>query len=120
MKKLIVLTMALLMVLPTYGSDNQPAQDSYQANDVEMDTSLPFDEYDEAIDKNAELQPPFPRRRGRRVLCLVEGYRRRRGNRATFFAVGRRRERAQRMAIRACRDGRFRRCRILRCHRVQN
>jgi hypothetical protein len=142
MKKLIVLVMALLMVMPTYGENYTPSQDAFQANDVPLDSSLPFDkEYADDDDEDPvcpgepmpeveeaeSLIPPIPRppgprprpfpRRRRRSLCIAQGENRR----DLYYAVGRNHEFARRAAKRRCRRETFsRRCRIFWCGRVNN
>ena len=134
MKKLIVLAMALLMVMPTYAENYTPSQDAFQANEVPLDSSLPFelDDDDEDpicpgepmpdMDEDMALQPPFPRpfpRRRARTLCIARG--RREGRRAPhYYAVRRNRREATRRAMRRCRRETFRQCRLYWCGRVNN
>lgn len=135
MRKLIVLVMAFLMVMPTYAENYTPSQDALQGNDIPLDSSFPFDENldddDDPIcpgeplpdmDEDTALQPPFPipgPRRRRRILCIAQG--RRLGRRAPFYyAIGRNRQRATRNALRRCRRETFSRCRIWWCGRVNN
>ena len=141
MKKLIVLAMALLMVMPTYGENYTPSQDAFQANDVPMDSSLPFDEEykddDEdpicpgepmpEVEEVASLIPPIPlpqgprpfprpRPRRRRSLCIAQGN----NQRDLYYSIGRNRREASRRARRRCRRETFRQCRLFWCGRVNN
>ena len=140
MKKLIVLAMALLMVMPTYGENKTPMQDAFQANDVPMDSSLPFDEEYKDDDEDpvcpgepmpevedvSSLIPPIPRRPGprpfprprrrRRSLCIAQGN----NQRDLYYSIGRNRREASRRARRRCRRETFQQCRLYWCGRVNN
>ena len=132
MRKNILLFFIVLVSLTVYGGDYKPSEDSYQSNNIESDTSLPFgldddiqeNEYicpsedflNEDIDTSmVDLVPPPPRYNSK-WLCLAQSYRR--GRKNLFYAFGLNRMHAVKKVLKRCRRTTRSRCRLYWCGRV--